>query len=285
MEFIALPFFLSYLLLSQVQSIDTAPEFDAPQEISLGEVREFDGVIEAYREIQLGAPVDGILETVNVERGDVVKKGQIIATLEANIERATLEIAAARTEMKGMLQKHKARLAFSTSKYAHDEKLHREGLLSVDSLDESRTEKLLAAAGYLEARENMALAKLERKRAEVAVEQRTIRSPIDAVVVERFLSPGEMVTRLNQSRIVAIAQVDSLRVEVILPADMFRKIAVGMKAVVMTDYFPGRRFHAKVKIVDRVIKAASSTFRVRLEIPNSDKTLPPGLRCRVHFSS
>ena len=104
------------------------------------------------------------------------------------------------------------------------------------------------------------------------------------MVVERFLSPGEMVTRLNQSRIVAIAQVDSLRVEVILPADMFRKIAVGMKAVVTTDYFPGRRFHAKVKIVDRVIKAASSTFRVRLEIPNSDK-MPPGLRCRVHFSS
>ena len=95
MEFVAMPFFLSFLLLSQVQSTDKAPEFDAPQEMSPSDVREFDGVIEAYREIQLGAPVDGILETVNVERGDVVKKGQIIATLEAKIERATLEIAEA----------------------------------------------------------------------------------------------------------------------------------------------------------------------------------------------
>ena len=272
--------FLILILLSQVQSPEKAPALDAPPEKSQ---REFDGVIEAYREIQLGAPVDGILLTVNVERGDFIKKGQIIAALESDIERATLEIAAARTEMQGMLQKHKARLAYSVSKYAHDEKLHREGLLSVDSLDESKTEKLLAEAGYLEARENMALARLERKRAEVAVEQRTVRSPIDAVVVERFLSPGEMVTRLNQSRIVAIAQVDPLRVEVILPAAMFRTISIGMKAVVRTDYLPGRRFHAEVKIVDRVIRAASNTFRVRLEIPNTDKTLPPGLRCRVHF--
>ena len=277
--------FLILLLLSQVQSPEKTPESEPVQEKSLDKVREFDGVIEAYRAIQLGAPVDGILETVNVERGDLVEKGQIIATLETDIERATLEIAAARTKMKGMLQKHKARLAYSTGRYAHDEKLHRRGLLSVDSLDESKTEKLLAEAGYLEARENMALAKLEEQRAEVAVEQRTIRSPIDAVVVERFLSPGEMVTRLNQSRIIAIAQVDPLRVEVILPSSMFRIVTVGMKAVVRTDYLPGRRFHAEVKTVDRVIKAASSTFRVRLEILNTDKSLPPGLRCRVHFSS
>ena len=92
-----------------------------------------------------------------------------------------------------------------------------------------------------------------------------------------------MVTRLNQSRIVAIAQIDPLRVEVILPAAMFRTISVGNKAIVRTNYLPGRRFHAEVKIVDRVIKAASSTFRVRLEIPNTDKSLPPGLRCQVHF--
>ena len=281
MEFATMPFVLIFLLLSQVQSPGKAPELDAEDESIL----EFDGVIEAYRAIQLGAPVDGILRTVEVERGDLIKKGQIIATLDADIERATLVIAAARTELKGMLQKHKARVAFTASKYAHDEKLHGKGLLSVDSLNESKTEKLLAEAGYLEARENMTLARLEKKRAEVAVEMRTVRSPIDAVVVERFLSPGEMVTRLNQSRIVAIAQVDKLRVEVILPAAMFREIAIGMKAVVSTDYLPGRRFHAEVKIVDRVIKAASNTFRVRLEILNSDKSLPPGLRCRVYFSS
>ena len=76
MEFIAMPFFLSFLLLSQVQSTtDKAPELGASLEMSHDEVREFDGVIEAYRGIHLGAPVDGILQTVNVERGDLVKKG------------------------------------------------------------------------------------------------------------------------------------------------------------------------------------------------------------------
>ena len=101
--------------------------------------------------------------------------------------------------------------------------------------------------------------------------------------MERFLSPGELVTRQNDAKIIAIAQVDPLRVEVILPAYMFGKVPIGMEAEVKTDLVPKRRFGAKVTIVDRVIKAASNTFRVRLEMPNPDKQLPPGLRCRVQF--
>lgn len=271
-----------FLLLAQLSTDESALLSRSP-EPPPHKVREFDGLIEPNREIQLGAPVDGILQSVNVERGDSVKKDQVVATLVDDVERATLDIANARTGMKGMLAKHEARLAYSKSKLTHDEKLHRQGLLSEDALEESRTEKRLAEAGYMEARENLALADLERKRAEVAVEQRIVRSPIDGVVIERYLSPGEMVTRLNQSRIVAIAQVDPLRVEVILPASMFGHVSVGDSAVVRTDYLQGRRFQAEVKVVDRVIKAASGTFRVRLELPNTDQALPPGLRCKVHF--
>ena len=134
---LATPLFLILLALAQVSAPDATLEFD--------------GLIEADQVIQLGARADGLLESVTVDRGDIVRKDQIVAMLEADLERATLEIATARTEMKGMLQKHKARLQYSISKFVHDERLHNDGLISIESLDQSKTEKLLAEAGYLEA--------------------------------------------------------------------------------------------------------------------------------------
>ncbi len=79
------------------------------------------------------------------------------------------------------------------------------------------------------------------------------------------------------------AQIDPLNVEVILPVSQLLFIKVGMRAKVIPEAPIGGQYIAEVKIVDRVIDAASGTFGVRLELPNPNNRLPAGLKCKVIF--
>ena len=71
----------------------------------------------------------------------------------------------------------------------------------------------LARARLQKARENQALAKLDLERAKAMLNQRTIKSPISGIVVERYISPGEFVA---SQPLLRVAQMDPLRVEVIV---------------------------------------------------------------------
>jgi multidrug efflux pump subunit AcrA (membrane-fusion protein) len=147
-------------------------------------------------------------------------------------------------------------------------------------MDETETSRVLAEMQLQEAVENKRLAELEYKRAVEVVNRMTIRSPVNGVVVERYLSPGEYIE--NQS-VLKLAQIDPLNVEVVLPVDLLPSIKVGMKARVIPEHPVGGQYTAEVKIVDQVIDAASGTLGVRLQLPNPNHRLPAGLKCKVIF--
>ena len=100
------------------------------------------------------------------------------------------------------------------------------------------------------------------------------------MVVERYVSPGEYV---DSQPLLRVAQIDPLRVEVIVPAQMFGRIIPGMTAIIVPELAQYGEQTATVTIVDKVIDAASSTFGVRLELPNAEQQMPSGLRCLVRF--
>jgi RND family efflux transporter MFP subunit len=241
---------------------------------------EFDGVIEPYMIVKVGSGVYGILETVNVDRGDFVKKGQVLATLQSGVERATMEAARARAEMEADIKAKQAQLDFAIRKQQRNEQLYKKEALPFSQMDEIETNRILAETQLQDAMENKRLAELEYKRTVEVVNRLTIHSPINGVVVERNLSPGEYIE--NQS-VLKLAQIDPLNVEVILPVSQLPSIKVGMRAKVIPEDPIGGQYIAEVKIVDRVIDAASGTFGVRLELPNPKNRLQAGLKCKVIF--
>ena len=93
-------------------------------------------------------------------------------------------------------------------------------------------------------------------------------------------APGEVV---KEEGILAVAQIDPLRVEVVLPAALFGKLEAGMRAKIMPELPADGAYVASVEIVDRVIDPASGTFGVRLGLPNPDFGIPSGLHCQVSF--
>lgn len=248
--------------------------------LSANSLAEFEGLIEPYELVNIGTPVEGVVAKVNVRRSSSVEKGEPLVILDSSVENAVVERARVLAEVEGELKLQKERLDFAKRMHARVEELFNSDAISAEKKDEAATEVTLARARLQKARENRTLAKLDLERAKAMLNQRTIRSPLAGIVVERYVSPGEFVA---SQPLLRVAQMDPLRVEVILPADMFRQIKPGMVAQVIPETEPEGSYRSVVTIVDRVIDPASGTFGVRLELPNPDYRLPSGLKCNVRF--
>jgi RND family efflux transporter MFP subunit len=244
------------------------------------ETNGLDCIIEPHMTAELSSPVSGILQEVLVERGDRIKKGQVLARLNSGVEQAQVNLARARAEMVSEIKAAEAR---------HDLKLraaHRFGELSKKKLvadsehDEAQTEEVITNFQSLSAKEEKHIAELEFQRAEQMLKQRSIMSPLTGIVVKRMKSPGEYV---EETPLLKIAQIDPLNVEIIAPASMYGKISKGMEALILPEAPQGGKYPAKVVIVDSVIDAASGTFGIRLELPNPDYKILSGLRCSLEF--
>jgi RND family efflux transporter MFP subunit len=230
--------------------------------------------------VVLSAPVIGVVSDVLVERGDLVEKGQLVATLESEVERATVEMARAQEQADAELKGSLARLEFEDRRMKRHERLRTEGVVSDGVFDEIESARLMADANVRKAREDRALSALELRRAEAAVAQRSLRSTVKGVVVEVIRNPGEYA---DPPQILVLAQIDPLRVEVFAPVSALGRIEVGDTGIVIPEEPVGGQHTATVTVVDRVVDAASGTFGVRLELPNPDHALSAGLKCRVRF--
>jgi RND family efflux transporter MFP subunit len=243
---------------------------------------EFDCLVEARQMVEIRSAVEGTLESVPVQRGQFVKKGQVLAVLQSGPEKAVLDLARARAGMDGFVKAAQSRLESAIKKEQRTQDLFDKNFVSSGALEEARTQRLLAENELQEAREKSIIAKLEAKRASEALGVRTIRSPFDGVVVERYQNPGEFATARIKDPILKLAQIDPLNVDVILPTTLYGRIKIGQVAEV-TPEIPASTFSAKVVVVDRVIDAASGTFGVRLELNNSKHEIPAGAKCKVRF--
>ena len=268
---------------------ETPPELDPALDALPGATANFglsdptlDCIIEPSEVVEIGSPVTGLIETIGAERGDNVEAGQILVELESGVERAAVELARVRSRMRAGVQSREAQLALGERREVRADDLFDENALSLDQREQLEMDAELARLELRQARENRELAQLELRQAIQALARRTIRSPIPGVVVERLMSPGEVV---DEETILTVAQIDPLRVEVILPAAMFGTIRPGMRAAVSPETGNKQVHLAAVTIVDRVIDAASGTFGVRLELSNPDQSIPGGLHCRVRFLS
>jgi RND family efflux transporter MFP subunit len=239
-------------------------------------------LIQPFQEAEVGAQVVGIVDKVLVERGDFVKKGQPVAQLNSDVERAAVAAARLRAEATAELQAAASNHDFAQKKKVRTQDLFKQNFVSQQVKDQAATEADVAEMRLKQAREQMRQAQQELALANAQLAQRTIRSPMDGVVVERYSHEGE---RVEDKPVVKVATIDPLRVEVIVPATHFNKIKQGMTATVKPDMAEVELRTAKVVVVDRVIDAASNSFRVRLELPNPENGLPPGLRCKVEFDN
>jgi len=243
----------------------------------------YECLIEPIQVVELRSPVEGLIEKVNVRRGDPIKAGQVLVTLQSDVERTTVELARYRAGMSGTVAAARDRLEYARRKLERQRKLHNEHFVTAQVRDEAETEMLLAESELRAAIEGQELAKREFQRAVALLDQRALRSPFNGVVMDRMLNPGDLAeSGTGRKPILLLAQVDPLRVDVVLPSEAYGQLKVGMRGQVAPDGFAGQ-YPATVTVVDPVLDAASSTFRVRLELSGKADAPPGGVRCQVTF--
>jgi RND family efflux transporter MFP subunit len=244
------------------------------------EAQHFVCQVLASERVELASPVDGVLDTLLVDRGATVHKGDVVATLNSVIQRVQVDLAKARANSDAQLRAKKEKHEFEARKLARNGELVKQRLVSANDIDQLKTDTAVAEMDVATVEESLAVAKLEYQKAKTELEIRSIRSPIDGIVTERRLSAGELV---RDKPIMVIAKTDPLHAEVSLPVNYFGAITAGTKAEIVFSVpgLPTRE--ATASLVDRFIDAASNTFGVRFVVPNPDNEIPAGTKCEVRF--
>lgn len=239
-----------------------------------------DCLIQPRTVARVSSSVPGVLESIEVDRGDMVEPGQVLARLESSVEQAAVAMAEERARAKASLRSSEARLELERSDLGRTRVLRERKVASDAESQNAETRTRVAEMELLAAQEEQRLAELDLARTRAVLARRSIESPIRGVVVRVTGSPGEY---FEEQPILELAELDPLYIEVFVPLAQFGRIELGSTARVRPEAAVGGQFEARVVVVDRVVDAASGTFGVRLEVSNPDYAIPAGLRCSVEF--
>ncbi len=231
--------------------------------------------------VELSSSVDAILDKMLVDTGDQIKKGQPLVMLERSVEIARVHLARMQASSNSEIDNRRVQLQYAKRNYKRIKNLYARKSVSLYEKDKVETEVALAEIELDKATEKKKVAQLNLELALAELERRTIRSPIDGIVVDRYSMVGESVV---DRTIMKLAQVDPLRVELIAPTEYFGLIKKGMEVDIYPERPANKSFKATVTIVDQLIDPASGSFTVRMSLPNPGDQLVGGVNCIASFS-
>jgi len=239
-----------------------------------------DCVINPYRVVDISSPVAGVIEKLYVERSQHVTAGQVVAQLEASVERANVELARYRASVQSEVGLGKVNINFDQLRKKRVESLLEQQNISLENADQIEREVQLSKWKLKQAKELLDIRKLELRKAEEQLRQKSIGAPFDGFVLDTFKYRGEYV---EDQAILRLAQLDPLVVEAIVPMENFGMIKPGMMAEIRPEVLFKDKLISRVVAVDRIGDTASNTFGVKLSIPNPENRIPAGLKCIVKF--
>lgn len=220
-------------------------------------------VIQPIKTADIGTQVAGVVASIEVERGDSVTKGQVLARMRAEVEQAGSSAAHTRAASEA-----EWRAAMAGEQLARQKLQRQHTLASQNFVSDQAVE--LAESEYRVAREAGSAA--------AQLSLRVLRAPFDGVITERHANPGE---RFEEKPLLRVADISRLRVDVVASTTLFGRVKPGQTFTIHPE-LPGTAARAaKVVQIDQVLDPASNTFRLRLEMNNHDASLPAGLRCRA----
>lgn len=247
-------------------------------------VPDFDCLIEPAQVVEVRSPVVGLLQQVHARRGEAIREGQVLVTIESSVERSAAESARYRAQTQGTLQLARNKLAAAKAKARRMAELFEEEFVSAQARDDAAAEARLAEAELVTAEENAELARLEHRQTLDQLNRRVIKSPFDGVVMDQYLHPGALVDGGEGKKpILKIAQTQPLAVQAILPFRFFPQLRVGQRVTVLPEKPFGGELAATIASVDRVVDAAAGTFGVVVNLPNARNQLPGGIRCKLRI--
>lgn len=249
------------------------------------DVRVLSGTLEASTRFDVAAKVGGLIEQLNVDIGDEVSRGQIVAVIDDDeFVQAVAEAEAELAVREAELAQARAELDRVMRDYRRLAALHERGVASELEFSETTAERLSqeAAVALGQARVRQAKATLEL--ANIRLRYTQVRAAWQGgsergAVGTRYEDAGNTVQ--VGDLIVSIVGLDPLKAVVSVTEGDYARLAVGQAATLITDARPGETFDATVVRIAPIFREASRQARVELEVANSERLLRPGMFIRL----
>jgi HlyD family secretion protein len=259
--------------------------------VERGEIRtaiSATGTLSATATVDVGTQVSGTLQTVEVDFNDHVKAGQVIARLDPSTLQARLAQASATlgTAQAGLAEAQAA-AKNAEADYSRKASLAQQQLIA-------RTDADLALANRDQARARIASANAQVRQqaaalssARLDLDKSVIRSPVDGVVLERAVEPGQTVAASLQTPTLFKIAGDLSKMEIVLAIDEadIGQVRVGQQARFTVDAFPERKFQGRVTQLRLAATNTSNviTYPVVVAVENPDQVLLPGMTANAEI--
>jgi RND family efflux transporter MFP subunit len=278
-------FFPAYLFAALAVGRSQTTELVAVISKPVSRITELPGEFQPFQNVSLHAKVRGYVEQVFVDRGSVVKQGQILAQLSApemnaQIAEAESKVQAAESDR---LQAD-AQLAAAQSTYDRLKKAAgTPGAIAGNELILAQKQVEVGQA-LVQSKQQASLAATAAARAQkdLAAYLR-ITAPFDGVVTDRFVHPGALVGPGADPVLLVIQEVKRLRLVVAVPEENSGAIMRGARVGFHVPAYPGRDYYASVARVAHALDQTTRTMAVELDVFNRDGSLSPGMYPSVRW--
>jgi HlyD family secretion protein len=264
---------------SQVQYLSVA--------VSRGDLAvtvEATGTLEAVTSVEVGSEVSGRVLRELVDVNDEVKKGQIMAEIDPEALRSTLDQSQA--QLRGasdVVRQAQATASESARTLVRNKQLGAEGILSQSEQDAALAARDRDNASLRSAQENVRVARAALDMTGSKLQKATIRAPIDGVVLTRLVEPGQTVTAGFQTPVLfKLAQdLKKMKLNVDIDEADVSRIVAGKTATFTVEAYPGRGFPSVVTSLQMQPKVSQNvvTYLAVLSVDNTDRALLPGMTC------
>ena len=234
------------------------------------------GYVVARRMATVSAKVAGRLAELNVEEGQRIEKGAVVARLDNSNYAAALRQAQARMRL--------ARVALDDAKplYERYERLNAQGAISTDALERQRM-------AYNAARATLEVAEADLRVAEVNLNDTIVRAPFSGIVTARPAQVGEIVAPSLgggsiRTGIATIVDMDTLEVEVDVSENYIDRVRPDGAATIVLDAYSDLEIPASVIAVIPTADRSKGTMKVRVAIKKKDPRILPEMGARVSFA-
>ncbi|MDG1873868.1 MAG: efflux RND transporter periplasmic adaptor subunit [Mariniblastus sp.] len=241
---------------------------------------QIDGFTEPFRSIQLSSDESGSIAELNIEEGEFVPSGQVIARLDVRVQEMQLEIAThlANTQSQLIAAEETLRKRQAIAKRLVE--LKAKGHASQSEIIRAEMELSIAKAKFLAAGEEQAVRAIEQRRAQVQLDRRKIVSPIDGLVAEIHRREGEFLSPLHPE-VATIIQVDRLLATFAIPSSQISSFEIGKDFNLQLE--GGRTISGKVFRIGVQTDAQSGTVEVKIVIENPSRELRAGEICTLNI--
>ncbi|MCX7631397.1 MAG: efflux RND transporter periplasmic adaptor subunit [Geminicoccaceae bacterium] len=247
------------------------------------------GTVQPKRVVEVSSELSGIVREVLVDFNSPVRKGQVLARLDTARLEARLASARARLQAaRAKVIEARATLAERSRDLERKRELVARRVAPPSELDLAEAAHERAQAALSSAEADVAVAEAELRLAEVDLEKASITAPIDGLVLQRQVDPGQTVAATLQApRLFTIAE-DLAQMEVQVDVDEadVGQVRPGQAAIFTVDAWPDRKFPATIREVRFAseIQAGVVTYKAILDVDNRELLLRPGMTATAEIA-